>query len=85
MKITKIKVNRVLWDKGLVWFADIVIENCLFMWCIWIFSRLNEQDKIRLVFPTKKKKEKDIKICYPMTEDLYRLMESEIQKEYDRS
>lgn len=85
MKITKIKVNRVLWDKGLVWFADIVIENCLFVWWIWIFSRLNDPDKIRLVFPTKKKKEKDIKICYPMTEDLYRLMESEIQKEYDRS
>jgi hypothetical protein len=46
---------------------------------------LNDPDKIRLVFPTKKKKEKDIKICYPMTEGLYRLMESEIQKEYDRS
>ena len=85
MKITKIKVNRVLWDKGLVWFADIVIEDCLFMWWVWIFSRLNDPDKIRLVFPTKKKKEKDIKICYPMTEELYRLMESEIQKEYDRS
>lgn len=84
-EITKIKINKVFWEKWLIWFAEVVINDSIFIGWIGIFSRLSEPEKIRLVFPTKKKGDKDIKICYPMTNELYRLMEGEIQKEYDRS
>ena len=83
--LTKININKVFWEKWLVWFAEVVLDDSIFIWWIWLFSRLWSPEKIRLVFPTKKKWEKNIKICYPMTDSLYRLMESEIQKEYDRS
>lgn len=79
MKITKVKINRVSWEKWLIWFAQLILDDCLFIWWIGIFTRLSEPKKIRLVFPTKKKDWGDIKICYPMTESFYRDLEEEIQ------
>ncbi len=79
MTITKIKINKVSWEKWLIWFAQIVLDDCLFLWGIWIFSRLNEPQKIRLVFPTKKRNWVDIRMFCPLTESLYRQLEKEIQ------
>lgn len=79
MTITKIKINKVSWEKWLIWFAQIVLDDCLFLWGIWIFSRLNEPQKIRLVFPTKKKNWVDIRMYCPLTENFYRQLEDEIQ------
>lgn len=84
MIFTKIKVNKVVSDNGLVGFASVVLNDCLFLGNIAIFSRLNQPDKFRLVFPEKKNGDKKIQLFYPLTSDFYFLLEKEIIDEFKK-
>lgn len=82
MEITKCIVKKVIPNEGLVGFAQIVIDNCLCLQNIAIFSRLNQPDKYRLVFPEKKNKEKNISLFYPLTQQFYFMLEEEISNKF---
>jgi DNA-binding cell septation regulator SpoVG len=85
MKVTKVKIKKVMPDKGLVGFASCVIDDSLYLGNIAIFTRLGEEDKIRLVFPVKEVSGKKIEAFYPLTSDLYYLLEQEIAREYKQN
>lgn len=82
MKITNIKIKQIIPDKGHIAFVSCVVDNWLFLNNIAIFSRLNEPDKIRLVFPEKKVGDKKISLFYPLTTEGYFELEKAIQEKF---
>jgi DNA-binding cell septation regulator SpoVG len=84
MKISSVKIKNYSWEKWLIWFAEVIVDDSLFLWWIWIFARLADNSKIRLVFPTRKKDELSQKIFYPMNNELYYELEMAIQNEINK-
>jgi stage V sporulation protein G len=84
MKISKITVKKVIPKDGLVGFTTIVMDNCLYLGNIAIFSRLNKPGEYRLVFPEKKIGEKKISLFYPLTTDFYFLLEKAVIEEMNK-
>jgi DNA-binding cell septation regulator SpoVG len=83
MKISKIKIKKVLPDKGLIGFASCVVNDCLYLGNIAVFTRLEDPSKIRLVFPVKELAgDNRISIFYPLTQELYYLLETEIANKF---
>lgn len=78
MKITKIKVKKIIPNKGHIGFVSCVIDDWLFLNNIAIFTRLNDPDKIRLVFPEKKVGDKRINIFHPLTSEAYYFLENAV-------
>lgn len=70
MRITKIKIKKLIPNKGHIGFVSVVVDDWLYLGNIAIFSRLNS-DNIRLVFPEKKIGDKKISIFYPLTKEAY--------------
>lgn len=81
MKITKIKIKRIMPNKGHIAFVSFVVDGWLFLNNIAVFTRLNDEEKIRLVFPTKRLKEKEIRLFYPLSSKKYYELEQVILKE----
>jgi len=84
MKITKFNIKKIEEKEGLVGFVNIVLDDCLFLGNIAIFSRLNKEG-YRLVFPEKKVGENKIQIFYPLTNEFYFFLEDRINKELHES
>ena len=82
MKITKIKIRKVIPKEGLVGFVSFVLDDCLYIGNIAIFSRLN-QSTYRLVFPEKKINDKAISLFHPVASQFYFELEKEVNKEFD--
>jgi len=81
MKITNVKIKKVAPDnKGLIAFCSVVLDDMLYLGNIAIFSKLNQEGKIRLVFPNKKVNEKVISLYYPLTKELYYLLETVVNE-----
>lgn len=83
MVISKIKIKKLIPDKGHIGFVSCVIDNWLYLGNIAIFSRLNS-DNIRLVFPEKKVGEKKFSIFYPLTHEAYFELEKIIFEEFKK-
>lgn len=83
MKISKIQIRRIAPNAGLVGFASCVLDDSLYIGNIAIFTRLNNTDKIRLVFPIKEVEQKKIPVFHPLTPDLYYQLEKAIMNEYN--
>lgn len=83
MNISKVKIKRVVPEKGLVGFASCVIEDSLQIGNIAIFTRLNEPNKLRLVFPVKEVGSNKISIVHPLTSSLYYELERAIENAYN--
>lgn len=71
MNIAKVKVKKVTPNKGLIGFCSCVLNDCLYLGNIAIYTRLNNEDKIRLVFPVKKIGDVDVQLFRPLTKDFY--------------
>ena len=82
MKISKIKIRKVSPNKGLVGFASCVIDDSLYLGNIAIFTRLEDKEKMRLVFPVKETSQNKISVFHPLTSELYYLLEQAITEEY---
>ena len=82
MQISKIKIKKVIPNKGLVGFASCVIDNSLYLGNIAVFTRLDEAEKMRLVFPVKEAGQNKISVFRPLTAELYYLLEQAITKKY---
>lgn len=82
MKITSIKIKKIIPQNGLVGFANVVLDDCLFLGDIAIFTKLNKSG-FRLIFPEKKIDGKKIPIFNPITKDFYFFLEEEINKQFD--
>jgi len=82
MKLSKIKIKKVSPDKGLVAFASCVIDDSLYIGNIAVFTRLGETERLRLVFPVKEAGQNKISVFYPLTAELYYLLEQAITDKY---
>lgn len=82
MKVTKVKIKRLIPVKGHIGFVSFVIDDWLYLGNIAVFSRLNQEDKIRLVFPEKKVGDKKIQIFYPLTPTAYYELEGIILEHF---
>lgn len=80
MKISKIVIKKLAPNKGHIGFCSIVIDDWLYLGNIAIFTRLNKEPNIRLVFPEKRIGEKKISIFYPLSSSEYFKLEQEIFK-----
>jgi DNA-binding cell septation regulator SpoVG len=84
MKITRIRIKKIPPQKNLVGFAYCELEEKLFLGDIALFLKLNS-DKIRIVFPEKKKGEKKFAIYKPISNEFYMQLEQAIQEKYNES
>jgi len=82
MNVSKIKIKKVTPQSGLVGFASCVIDDSLHLGNIAIFTRLGEEDRMRLVFPIKEANNSKISIFHPLTAELYYLLEQKITEKY---
>lgn len=62
---------------GLVAFASVVLENCLYLGSIGVYTRINGTG-YRITYPTKKIGEKDINIYHPINKELSKEIEKAI-------
>lgn len=84
MMVSKIRIKKLIPNKGHIGFVSCVIDDWLFIGNIAIFSRLNDPENIRLVFPEKKIGEKKISIFYPLTKEAYLLLENTILEAFKK-
>jgi len=81
MEVTRVKIKKVAPDdKGLVAFCSFVLDDMLYLGNIAVFLKLNETKKFRLVFPNKKVEHRVISFYYPLTKDLYYLLEAAVNE-----
>jgi len=79
--IKEVQIVPIKPNSGLVGFASCVINECLYLGSIGIFTRLG--GSYRLVYPTKKIGEKNINIFYPITRELGRQLEQVIISKFE--
>jgi len=77
MKITEVNVTPVKPQNGLVAFASIVVDDCLYLGSIGVYSRLDGAG-YRITYPTKKLAEKNLNIFHPITKQAGQLIEQAI-------
>jgi len=82
MKISKVKIKKVIPDKGLVAFASCVLDDSLYIGNIAVFTRLGEDARMRLVFPVKEVGNNKISVIHPLTAELYYALEQAITEKY---
>jgi len=82
MQITRIEIRKVAPEKGLAGFASCIIDDWLYIGNIAIFTRLNQEGKIRLVFPEKKIKNKKIRLFHPLSSKEYFILEDAIKQQF---
>ena len=78
MIISKIKIKRIAPQRGHIGFVSCIVDDCLFLNNIAIFTRLSDKNQIRLVFPEKKVGDKVIPLFHPVSSDFYYILEKEI-------
>ena len=83
MEISRIRIKKVPPKDGLIGFASVVIDSWLHLGNIAIFTRLNKEKELRLVFPQKQLKNGLISIFYPLTSEKYFELERAVQKKFN--
>jgi DNA-binding cell septation regulator SpoVG len=82
MRITEVNITPVKPQNGLVAFASIVVDDCLYLGSIGIYSRLDGSG-YRITYPTKKLADKDLHIFHPITKEAGQLIEQAILAKAD--
>lgn len=74
MKITEVNITPIKPSNGLIAFASIVIDDCLYLGSIAIYKRLNTNG-YRITYPTKKIANSNINIFHPIRNHLNQKIE----------
>lgn len=77
MKITEVNITPIKPQDGLVAFASVVIDNCLYLGSIGIYSRLDRAG-YRITYPTKKLADKNLHIFHPINKKASQLIEQAV-------
>lgn len=83
MHITRVNIKKVVPKNGLVGFVSLVIDDWLQIGNIAIFTRLNNEEQIRLVFPQKRINNKDVMFVYPLDSAHYFELEKAVLDEFN--
>ncbi len=71
MRISSIKIRKITPSEGHIGFVSFIVDEWLFLNNIAIFTRLQNKEQIRLVFPEKKVGEKTINLFHPLDANSY--------------
>lgn len=83
MKITETQIIPIKPKDGLVAFASVVLENCLYLGSIGVYTKINGTG-YRITYPTKKIGEKDINIYHPINKELSKEIEKAIFEKLEK-
>lgn len=82
MKISEINIVPIKPKDGLIAFASVVLDNCLYLGSVGIFTRLDGTG-YRITYPTKKIGSKDLNIYHPITKEFGEQIEVDILKKVE--
>lgn len=77
MTITEIQILPIKPNNGLMAFASVVIDNCLYLGSIGVYKRL-DGNGYRITYPTKKVGDKNINIYHPINKEMSKAIEKAI-------
>lgn len=77
MKITEVNITPIKPQNGLIGFASVIFEDCLYLGSIGVYGRLDGTG-YRITYPTKKVSDKDLNIYHPISRDLGKAIEDSI-------
>ena len=83
VKITKLEINLIKLNQGLIGFANIVLEDQFFVGSIGIHSKLNGKG-YRLTYPSRKVGDQNITIFHPVKLELSRTIEEAIEAQINK-
>lgn len=83
MKITKLEINLIKPNQGLIGFANIIFEDQLFVGSIGIHFKLNGEG-YRLTYPTRKIGNQNVTIFHPVKPELSRIIEEAIETQINK-
>lgn len=76
MRISELNIVPVKPNNGLVAFASLVIDDCLYLGSIGVHSRLD--GTYRITYPTKKLGNKELNLYHPINRDLGKQIEQAV-------
>ena len=76
-KISEIQILPIKPNNGLVAFASVIFDDCLYLGSIGIHKRLNGQG-YRITYPTKKVACKDLNLYHPINREVSQAIEQAI-------
>jgi DNA-binding cell septation regulator SpoVG len=77
MRITEINITPIKPQNGLMGFASIVLEDCLYLGSIGVYGLLDGTG-YRITYPTKKVGDRDLNIYHPISRELGKVVENAI-------
>ncbi len=77
MTITEIQILPIKPNNGLVAFASVIFDNCLYLGSIGVYKRLDGTG-YRITYPTKKISDRDINIYHPINQETSKAIEKAI-------
>jgi hypothetical protein len=80
ISISQIQIIPVNANNGLVAFASFVLNESIYLSSVGVYTRLNNLDQYRLVFPTKTLGNKEINVFYPISQKVGKYLEIEVSK-----
>ncbi len=84
ISISEIQIIPVKPKNGLVAFASFVLNESLFVSSIAVYTRLNNQNLYRLVYPSKIVGSKETSILYPINKEVGSYIENVVTKELNK-
>ncbi len=77
MKITEVQIQIIKPQDGLIAFASVIADNCLFLGSVGVYTRLNGSG-YRITYPTKKVGDRDMHIFHPINKETSKAIEEAI-------
>lgn len=80
-KVTEINIVPIKPKDGLVAFASIVFDNCLYLGSIGIFTKLD--GGYRLAYPNKKMGDRSVNVYFPINKETASYIEKRVISKYE--
>ena len=80
IKISEIQIIPVKANSGLIAFASFILNDCLFISSVAVYTRLNGNGEFRLVYPSKQIGPKEVNVIYPINKQVGDYIEKEVSK-----
>jgi stage V sporulation protein G len=77
MRITEVNITPIKAQSGLIGFASVVVEDCLYLGSIGVYSRLDGAG-YRITYPTKPVGGRELNIYHPISREMGKAVEEAI-------
>ncbi len=84
LKISEIQIVPVKPNKGLVAFAGFVVNDSIYVSSVAVYTRPNNPESYRLVYPSKLIGSKETNLFYPISKKAGALIEKAVSEEVNK-